>query len=74
MGTVTVNLKDYPRFWIDFANRGSAFDPSAIVTSERAQEWLSDWYGIDCKILPGLTFGIVSMTAEAHTAFLLRWS
>jgi hypothetical protein len=74
MATVTVDLRDFPRFWEEFASRGSAFDLSAIVTSERAQEWLLEWYGIDCRILPGSTFGTVLMSPENHTAFLLRWA
>lgn len=72
--SVQVNLKDYTNFWKDFASRGSAYDPSAIVTSEQAERWLLEWHGIVCQITPGLTFGVVEMKEQDYTAFLLKWS
>lgn len=72
--TITVNLKHYEKFWQNFAARGAAYDASAIVTSEQAERWLLEWYGIRCRIHTGLTFGLVEMKKSDYTAFLLKWS
>ena len=73
MNSITVNLKNYSQFWQDFASRGSAFDPSAIVTPEQAEHWLQEWYGIECRIHTGLTFGVVEMSEQQYVEFLLKW-
>lgn len=71
---ILVNLPYYSNFWNDFAARGAAYDPSAIVTPEQAEFWLLEWYGIRCQVVPGLTFGLVQMNKQDYTAFLLKWS
>lgn len=74
MALVTVDLKQYPKFWQEFAARGSAFDPSAIVTAEQFEQWMLEWYELHVTVKPGLTFGLVLMNAAEFTAFSLKWS
>lgn len=70
---VFVNLTNYPRFWQDFAARGSAFDPSAMVTPEQFEHWVADWYGLDITVQPGDPLGHVHMSKETYVEFLLQW-
>lgn len=74
MGLIKVRLTDYPDFWRDFAAKGSAFDPSAIVTSEQFERWAWEWYGIQLRAIPGESIGNVYMEAAEYTAFALKWN
>lgn len=74
MGTITVNLQQYPKFWRDFAARGSAFDPSAVVTAEQFEHWMQEWYGLSVRCREGEIEGTVSMNHQDFTAFALVWS
>lgn len=73
MKQVPVNLMNYPKFWQDFAARGSAFDPSAMVTPEQFEHWAAEWYGLDLRVQPGGLVGYVLMSEQTYVEFLLQW-
>jgi hypothetical protein len=70
-----VNLKAYPRFWADFADRvNQEIDPSAAVFGQDVKHWLQTWYGIRVHIMHSGSLGEVYMLNKDYTAFLLRWA
>ena len=69
-----VNLKEHRNFWLDFCARGSAFDPSAMITAEQFERWMLEWYGVDCRVEVNNWLWTATMSDEEYTAFLLRWS
>ena len=70
-----VNLKSYPQFWTDFADRvNEEIDPSAAVSSQDIKRWMQAWYGINVHIMHSGSLGEVYMLDRDYTAFVLRWS
>ena len=70
-----VNLKAYPRFWTDFADRvNEQIDPSAAVSGHDIKRWMQAWYGINVHIMHSGSLGEVYMLDRDYTAFVLRWS
>ena len=70
-----VNLKAYPGFWTDFADRvNEEIDPSAAVSSQDIKRWMQAWYGINVHIMHSGSLGEVYMLDRDYTAFVLRWS
>jgi hypothetical protein len=70
-----VNLKAYPRFWTDFADRvNEQIDPSAPVSGHDIKRWMQSWYGINVHIMHSGSLGEVYMVGRDYTAFVLRWS
>ena len=70
-----INLKEYPRFWIDFADRINAeIDPSAHVSGQDVKHWIQAWYGINVHIMHSGSLGEVYMLDPDYTAFVLRWA
>ena len=69
-----VNLKAYPRFWTDFADRvNEQIDPSAAVSGHDIKRWMQAWYGINVHIMHSGSLGEVYMLDRDYTAFVLRW-
>jgi hypothetical protein len=69
-----VNLKAYPGFWADFADRvNQEIDPSAAVSGQDIKRWMQTWYGINVHIMHSGSLGEVYMLDRDYTAFLLRW-
>ena len=70
-----INLKSYPKFWEDFAERvNNEIDPRAAITSVSVKFWLKDWYGITVHITSNGAFAEVYIQDADYTAFLLRWA
>lgn len=70
-----VNLKAYPRFWTDFADRvNEQIDPSAPVSGYDIKRWMLAWYGINVNVMHSGSLGEVYMVSRDYTAFVLRWS
>ena len=70
-----VNLKAYPKFWTDFADRvNEEIDPSAAVSGQDIKRWMQAWYGINVHIMHSGSLGEVYMLDRDYTAFVLRWS
>jgi hypothetical protein len=70
-----VNLKSYPEFWTDFADRvNQEIDPSAAVSGQDIKRWMQAWYGINVHIMHSGSLGEVYMLDRDYTAFLLRWA
>lgn len=70
-----VNLKAYPKFWTDFADRvNQEIDPSAAVSGQDIKRWMQAWYGINVHIMHSGSLGEVYMLDRDYTAFVLRWS
>ena len=70
-----VNLKAYPKFWTDFADRvNQEIDPSAAVSGHDIKRWMQAWYGINVHIMHSGSLGEVYMLDRDYTAFVLRWS
>ena len=70
-----VNLKAYPKFWTDFADRvNEEIDPSAAVSGHDIKRWMQAWYGINVHIMHSGSLGEVYMLDRDYTAFVLRWS
>jgi len=70
-----VNLKAYPRFWTDFADRVNLeIDPSAAVSGHDIKRWMQAWYGINVHVMHSGSLGEVYMVGRDYTAFVLRWS
>ena len=69
-----VNLKTYPKFWTDFADRvNEQIDPSAAVSGHDIKRWMQAWYGINVHIMHSGSLGEVYMLDRDYTAFVLRW-
>lgn len=58
---------------MDFAARGSSFDPSAIITGEQFERWMLEWYDLPVKTVLNFTIGTVVMDEATYTGFLLKW-
>ena len=70
-----VNLKAYPKFWTDFADRvNQEIDPSASISGQDIKRWMRSWYGINVHIMHSGSLGEVYMLDRDYTAFVLRWS
>jgi hypothetical protein len=70
-----VNLKAYPEFWTDFADRvNQEIDPSAAVSGQDIKRWMQAWYGINVHVMHSGSLGEVYMLDRDYTAFVLRWS
>ena len=70
-----INLKEYPKFWTDFADRINAeIDPSAHVSGQDVKRWIQAWYGINVYIMHSGSLGEVYMLDPDYTAFVLRWA
>ena len=70
-----INLKDYPKFWIDFVDRvNKEIDPSAAVSGQHIKQWMQAWYGINVHIMQSGSLGEVYMLDRDYTAFVLRWA
>ena len=70
-----INLKEYPKFWTDFADRINAeIDPSSHISSHNIKRWMLDWYGINVHIMNSGSLGEVYMLGQDYTAFVLRWA
>jgi hypothetical protein len=70
-----VNLKAYPGFWTDFADRvNQEIDASAAVSGHDIKRWMQAWYGINVHIMHSGSLGEVYMLDRDYTAFVLRWS
>ena len=53
-----VNLKAYPKFWTDFADRvNQEIDPSAAVSGHDIKRWMQAWYGINVHIMHSGSLG-----------------
>ncbi len=70
-----VNLKAYPGFWTDFADRvNQEIDASAAVSGHDIKRWMQTWYGINVHVMHSGSLGEVYMLDRDYTAFVLRWS
>jgi hypothetical protein len=70
-----VNLKAYPKFWTDFADRvNQEIDPSASISGQDIKRWMRSWYGINVHIMHSGSLGEVYMLDQDYTAFVLRWA
>ena len=70
-----VNLKAYPKFWIDFAERVNAeIDPSAAMSSHIVKHRISNWYGLNVHIMSSGTVGEVYMVEADYLSFILKYS
>jgi hypothetical protein len=70
---IKINLKDYPKFWIDFADRvNQEIDPSAAVSGQDIKRWMQTWYGIRVHIMHSGSLGEVYMLNKDYTAIIKK--
>ncbi len=75
MGVIKINLRDYPKFWLDFAYRVSQIvDPNAPISMHDLRKWVKEWYGMNVYITSSSAVAEVYMLNKEYTAFLLRWA
>ncbi len=71
---IKINLKTYPKFWLDFAQRCADIDPSVAMSAHQVKRYLLEWYGITVHVISSSEWVEVYMLNKDYTAFLLRWS
>jgi hypothetical protein len=72
---IKINLRDYPKFWLDFAYRvNQIVDPSASISMQSVKQWLKEWYNMNVYVTSSSAVAEVYMLNKDYTAFLLRWS
>jgi hypothetical protein len=72
---IKINLRDYPKFWLDFAYRVSqTVDPNAPISMQSIKPWLKEWYNMNVYVTSSSAVAEVYMLNKDYTAFLLRWS
>jgi hypothetical protein len=69
-----INLKAYPKFWMDFAQRCADIDPSMAMSSYQVKRYLLEWYGITVHITSTSEWAQVYMLDKDYTGFMLKWS
>jgi len=69
-----INLKAYPRFWMDFAQRCADIDPSMAMSPYQVKRYLQDWYGITVHVTNFGEYAQVYMSNKEYTGFFLKWS
>ena len=75
MGVIKINLKDYTKFWLDFAYRvNQTADPNAPISMQNVRQWVKEWYDMNVYITSSSAVAEVYMLNKDYTAFLLRWS
>ena len=73
---IKINLRDHPKFWLDFAYRvNQIIDPNASISMQNVRQWVKEWYDMNVYITTSCTVvAEVYMLNKDYTAFLLRWS
>jgi hypothetical protein len=69
-----VDLRAYPRFWMDFAQRCADIDPSMAMSPYQVKRYLQDWYGITVHVTSSSEYTQIYMLEKDYTGFILQWS